>query len=193
MTSKDLYRYKTVVLLIPFIGLQIIGIAQINKDQTMETINTKAPTLSNSIDDVAAIRALEDRFAAAVGTGNVDGIMKSYIPDQTLHVFDVVLRKEYYGADAYRAAWMDFFTHYKGNPKMIVSDLEITADNNIAFSHSLMTTKGTDIQGNPVDRTVRVSAGYRKINGKWLIVHEHISVPVNFMTGKFETVPSHDQ
>ena len=189
MSTKHNNQYACAILLIIFIGVQIISNAQTKKDQTMTTVKTKPSTLSNSIDDVAAIRVLEERFAAAVGAGDVDGIMKNYIPDQTLHVFDVVSRKEYYGADAYRADWVDFFTHYKGAPKMIVSDLEITADDNIAFSHSLMTTKGTDLQGNPVDRTVRVSAGYRKINGKWLIVHEHISVPVNFMTGKFESVP----
>jgi ketosteroid isomerase-like protein len=189
MDRKHISDYACAILLFIFICMQLNSNAQTKKEQTMTTIKTNSSTLSNSIDDVAAIRALEERFAAAVGAGDVDGIMKNYIPDQTLHVFDVVSRKEYYGADAYRADWVDFFTHYKGAPKMIVSDLGITADANVAFSHSLMTTKGTDIQGNPVDRTVRVSAGYRKINGNWLIVHEHISVPVNFMTGKFETVP----
>jgi ketosteroid isomerase-like protein len=189
MSMKHIRQYARVFVLLIFLGVEIHSNAQTKKEQTMTTIKTNSSTLSNSIDDVAAIRELEQRFAAAVGAGDVDGIMENYIPDQTLHVFDVVSRKEYYGADAYRADWVDFFTHYKGAPKMIVSDLEITADDNIAFSHSLMTTKGTDIQGNPVDRTVRVSAGYRKINGKLLIVHEHISLPVNFMTGKFEAVP----
>jgi ketosteroid isomerase-like protein len=189
MNTKHIRQYASAILLFIFICVQLNSNAQTKKEQAMTTIKTNSSILSNSIDDVAAIRALEERFAAAVSAGDVDGIMKNYIPDQTLHVFDVVSRKEYYGADAYRADWVDYFTHYKGAPKMIVSDLEITADENIAFSHSLMTSKGTDIQGKPVDRTVRVSAGYRKINGKWLIVHEHISVPVNFMTGKFESVP----
>jgi ketosteroid isomerase-like protein len=31
---------------------------------------------------------------------------------------------------------------------------------------------------------VRVTAGYRKIGGNWLIAQEHISVPVDFATGK---------
>jgi ketosteroid isomerase-like protein len=35
-----------------------------------------------------------------------------------------------------------------------------------------------------VDRTVRVTDGYRKVAGEWLIVLEHISVPVNLATGK---------
>jgi hypothetical protein len=43
-------------------------------------------------DDEAAIRALEDGFAAAVGAGDVEAIMKSYLPNQSLVVFDVVPR-----------------------------------------------------------------------------------------------------
>jgi ketosteroid isomerase-like protein len=31
---------------------------------------------------------------------------------------------------------------------------------------------------------VRVTDGYRKIAGKWLIALEHISVPVDLKTGK---------
>ena len=33
-------------------------------------------------DDKAAIRALEDRFAAAFNAGDIDGIIKSYVPDK---------------------------------------------------------------------------------------------------------------
>ncbi|HEY6977232.1 MAG TPA: nuclear transport factor 2 family protein [Chitinophagaceae bacterium] len=135
-------------------------------------------------DDEAAIRALEDRFASALSTGDVDGIMKNYIPGKSLVVFDVVPRKEYLGADAYRKAWIDFFTHYKSPPKLSITDLAITVEGNLAFSHSFMHVTGTDMQGHPVDRTVRVTAGYRKIKSNWLIVHEHISLPVDLATGK---------
>lgn len=38
--------------------------------------------------------------------------------------------------------------------------------------------------GKPFGLTMRVTDGYRKVNGKWLIIHEHISVPVNLETGK---------
>lgn len=139
-------------------------------------------------DDEAAIRALEDRFAAAVNAGDVDAIMKNYIPDKSLVVFDVVPRKEHLGAEAYRKGWEDFFSRFKGTPKLTIIDLGITVDGNVGFGHSFMNTRGIDMQGHPVDRTVRVSAGYRKIEGNWLIVHEHISVPVDFATGKLVPV-----
>jgi ketosteroid isomerase-like protein len=135
-------------------------------------------------DDEATIRALEDRFAAAFNAGDIDGIMKSYVPDKSLVVFDVVPPRQYLGADAYRKDWVEFFAAFKGTPKFDISDLGITVDGNLAFSHSIQHVRGTNPQGQPVDLTVRVTDGYRKIGDNWLIVLEHVSVPVDLMTGK---------
>lgn len=135
-------------------------------------------------DDKAAIRALEDHFAAAFNAGDIDGIMKNYVTGDSLVVFDVVPRKEDRGADAYRRDWVDFFSHFKGRPKITITELGITAEGNIGFGHSIQHIVGMDTQGHPVDRTVRVTDGYRKIGGKWLIALEHVSVPVDLKTGK---------
>jgi len=134
--------------------------------------------------DETAIRALEDRFTAAFNAGDIDAIMKNYIQGNDLVVFDVVPRKQNRGADNYRRNWTDFFTHFRGTPKITITDLGITVDGNVGFSHSIQHIVGTDIQGHPVDRTVRVTDGYRKIGGSWLIALEHISVPVDLTTGK---------
>ena len=88
------------------------------------------------------------------------------------------------GANDYRKDWVDFLGTFKGPIKFELSDLSITADGSLGFGHSIQHITGTDTKGKPVDFTVRVTDGYRKINGKWLIVQEHVSVPVNFDTGK---------
>lgn len=135
-------------------------------------------------DDEAAIRALEDRFVAAFNAGDIDAIMENYVPDDSLVLFDVVPRKDYLGANAYRHAWIEMFSRFEGTPKIAITDLNITVDGKVGFGHSFMQVTGTDTQGHPIDRTVRVTDGYRKIGENWLIVHEHISVPVDFSTGK---------
>jgi ketosteroid isomerase-like protein len=134
--------------------------------------------------DEAAIRALEDRFAAAVNDGDVNAIMKSYVPDQSLVVFDVVPPRQYLGADAYRKDWVDFFANFKGPPKFDITDLAIAVEGNLGFSHSIQRVRGTDTKDQPLDLTVRVTDGHRKIGGDWLIVLEHVSVPVDLATGK---------
>ena len=110
--------------------------------------------------------------------------MKSYVPDQSLVVFDVVPPRQYFGADAYRKDWVDFLAMFKGPPKFDITDLSIAAEGNLGFSHSIQRVRGTDTKGQPVDLTVRVTDGYRKIGGNWLIVLEHVSVPVDLATGK---------
>ncbi|HTE29512.1 MAG TPA: nuclear transport factor 2 family protein [Chryseolinea sp.] len=137
-----------------------------------------------ALDDEAAIRALEDRFAAAFNAGDIDAMMKNYIPGKGLVVFDVVPPRQHLGADAYRKAWMGFFTHFTGRPKIAITDLSVTVEGNLGFSHSIQQVTGTDTQGHSVDRTVRVTDGYRKIDGNWFIVLEHVSVPVDLTTGK---------
>lgn len=135
-------------------------------------------------DDEAAIRALEDRFTAAFNAGDVDAMMKNYTPDKSLVVFDVVPPRQHLGADEYRKAWVGFFASFKDTPTISITDLGITVDGNLAFSHSIQHVMGTDKHGRLVDRTVRVTDGYRKVGGDWLIVLEHISVPVDLTTSK---------
>jgi len=79
---------------------------------------------------------------------------------------------------------VSFLVHFKGTPKIAITDLAITVDGNLGFSHSIQHVMGTNKQGHPVDRTVRVTDGYRKVGGDWLIVLEHVSVPVDLATGK---------
>lgn len=140
--------------------------------------------MTGSQDEAAAIRALTDRFIQAFNAGDIDAIMRNYIGDESLVVFDVVPRKQYRGADAYRAAWADMFPRLEGNAQMEVTGQGIVADGTVAFGHCFMHVTGTDTQGHQVDRWVRVTNGYRKIAGNWLIALEHISVPVDFSTGK---------
>jgi uncharacterized protein (TIGR02246 family) len=141
-------------------------------------------TQSRTSDDVAAIRALEDNFAAALNAADLDAMMKNYVSDTSLIVFDLVPPREHVGADQYRKAWQSYFAHFEGTPMFSIRDLVITVDGDVGFSHSIQQTVGIDKQGRSVDRTVRVTDGYRKIGGKWLIAMEHISVPVDLATGK---------
>lgn len=160
------------LLLLLFIGFQFLGSAQAKKQEDMTTNNE------------AAIRALEDRFVSAFNAGDIDAMMKNYIPDNSLVVFDVVPPRQHLGADAYRKAWEGFFSHFRGTPKIAITDLSITVDGNVGFSHSIQRVTGTNTQGQSIDRTVRVTDGYRKIGENWLIVLEHVSVPVDLATGK---------
>jgi ketosteroid isomerase-like protein len=134
--------------------------------------------------DEAGLRALESQFAAAVNAKDVSAIMKVYVPDESLVVFDVTPPRQYVGAKAYAKDWTDFIGTFKGPLKFEISDLSVSAAGRMGFGHSIQHVTGTNTKGQPVDITVRVTDVYRKINGNWLVVHEHVSVPVDLDTGK---------
>jgi ketosteroid isomerase-like protein len=134
--------------------------------------------------DEAQIRALEDSFAAAVRAKDVDAIMKVYVPDDSLFVFDVTPPRQYVGAAAYRKDWEDLLNDIEGPIKFEITDLAVTVDGNLGYSHSIQTMTGKNKRGDLVDLTVRVTDAYRKIDGHWLVTMEHVSVPVDLATGE---------
>jgi len=130
----------------------------------------------------AGIRALEARFAQAVTAKDLDAVMKVYASD--VFVFDVVPPRQYVGAPAYREDWKEVFAGFAGPVKFEITDLAVSAEGAVGYSHSIQHMTGTDPKGAAMDLTVRVTDVYRKSAGKWLIVQEHVSVPVDLGTLK---------
>lgn len=142
-----------------------------------------APAARGDAADEAAIKTLQQNFVIAVKAKDIDGLMKYYVPDDTLFVFDVVPPREFVGAAAYRKDWEEFLTSIDGQLTFEMSDFALTADGNMAFAHSIQRAAGKTKDGNDFDFTTRVTDVFRKIDGKWLVVHEHLSVPVDLVSG----------
>jgi uncharacterized protein (TIGR02246 family) len=142
-----------------------------------------APRADAQTTDEKAIRALEQRFAAAFKAKDVNTIMSFYVPNESLVVFDVLPPRQYVGAKAYRQDWEGFFAAFPGPNDFTISELSIMTDGRLGVSHSIQGGVFTDKAGKKVDFMVRVTDVYRKIKGQWLIMHEHISVPVDLATG----------
>jgi len=135
--------------------------------------------------DVADIKAAANRFSAALLTKDVNAIMAFYVPDASLFVFDATPPRQYVGAAAYRKDWEDMLSLFPGPITFTVSDIDVTAGGgDLAWAHSIQTMSGALKDGKKFDLTVRVTDGYKRINGQWLIAHEHVSVPVDVLTGK---------
>jgi uncharacterized protein (TIGR02246 family) len=135
-------------------------------------------------DAAADIRALEDRYVAAFKAKDVDAIMKVYAPDQTLVVFDVVPPRQYVGAASYRKDWQTVFDSFDGPITVELTDLDVVADRKLAYSHSIQHVAGTNKHDKKVDLTVRVTDVYKRAHGRWQIIHEHVSVPIDLETDK---------
>lgn len=149
-----------------------------------------APAWSQS-DDVTAINASVQHFLASVNAKDLDGIMAYYVPDDTLLVFDSTAPRQYVGAAAYRKDWQMFLSMFPKTVHMELSDWKVEADGNLAFGHGIVHNVGATPDGSTMDMTLRVTDVFRKVNGKWLVVHEHLSWPVDMATGKpdFDSKP----
>jgi ketosteroid isomerase-like protein len=134
--------------------------------------------------DEAQIRTLERRFADAFRAKDVDGVMANYEHSGNLVFFDVVPRREYLGWDAYKKDWQGLFAAIDGPVTFEVNDFTVNVDGNLAYSYSFQHHIAKMKAGGLNDGTVRVTDVYRKSGGKWLIVQEHVSVPVDPQTGK---------
>jgi ketosteroid isomerase-like protein len=134
--------------------------------------------------DEQEIRALESRFAAAFNAKDLDAIMKVYVPGNDLFVFDVGVPRQHVGWEDYKKDWQDFLALFSGPIQFTISDLSITSGGMIAYGHNIQHVWGKATDGSTIDMMVRVTDVYRKIDGKWLIVQEHVSVPIDFSSGK---------
>lgn len=144
----------------------------------------KEPPRDDAAQGRQQIRQLLDGWAQAFEKRDVDGIMSIYLPGNEMVAYDVVPPLAYRGTAAYRRDYEDFFKQYKGPVRVEFRDLHVVAGSDVAFAFGLERMTGTLADGTPSDIWVRVTEGYRRVKGRWYAVHDHISVPVDFASGK---------
>jgi ketosteroid isomerase-like protein len=138
-------------------------------------------TVKSQTNDEAAIRESIDRFANAFRAKDVDGCMSVFAPG--IVSFDILPPLQAVGADAFVKHWHEFFESYQGPIHAEFPDVVVAAGGDVAFSYCLHRIAGTLKTGDKTDFWLRWTAGWRKLSGKWLIVHEQVSVPVDLRSG----------
>jgi ketosteroid isomerase-like protein len=127
------------------------------------------------MNDEAQIRQVIDRFVRALRAKDVDAVVAHYAAD--LRTFDIAPPLQTQGADAQRAGLEAWFRSWSGPIGYEVHNLSIEVGGDVAFSTSLNRLSGSRTNGEQTDVWIRVTVGFRKTGGKWLVTHEHVSVP----------------
>jgi ketosteroid isomerase-like protein len=131
--------------------------------------------------DEVEIRRQIDKAVAGVQTKSLDILKQLYARDVVS--FDVEPPLQYVGQAAKLENWskvFDFFdvVNYE------VRDLRFTVGDDLALGHGFVRLSGTRSDGTATDGMwVRVSYGMRKIDDVWLIAHDHVSVPLDVVSG----------
>ena len=115
------------------------------------------------------VRAAIEIWAKAVSDGNRKAILAHHSDDLLMFDFPATVR----GLDAYDRTWDFFFANPRGPISFVPRDITVVASDEVAFASCEMHCDGTS--AGPVD--FRLTTGLRKIDGNWVIVHEHHSVP----------------
>jgi len=145
---------------------------------------TRAARITNAQRNEAEIRDVYDQWAKVFRAHDLDGIMALYAPGDAVIAYDLIPPLQYVGRESYRKDYKAFLDEFDGPIEIQYRDLHIVAGTDVAFLHALERMSGKLKDGNKFDVWCRATSGLRKIDGKWLIVHDHISVPADFDTGK---------
>jgi ketosteroid isomerase-like protein len=132
-------------------------------------------TSNNRSTEEEEIRNLVESWAKAVRTKNLDGIMLNHSPE--ILMFDVPPPAQSKGIDAYKKTWDVFFAWFQDSGIFEINELKITAGEDVAYAAALMRCGGTEANGDKVELDFRLTICFRKIGGRWTVMHEHHSVP----------------
>ena len=136
--------------------------------------------------DEADVRQLIAHMAEAIRAADLEGLRAFFAPDVVS--FDVGPQLQSVGAAAKMENWIAAFTMLGSPRDYEIRDLTIAVADGVAFAHSFNRISGTvqsaDGNAKRVGPWVRYTGVFRKIQGAWLIVHDHVSAPLDFASGR---------
>jgi ketosteroid isomerase-like protein len=144
---------------------------------TLTTLISAAADAASSRDE-AAIMGIERGMAAAqsvntlLASWDADAVWFDINPGAVVGI--AAIRKD---AAAQLAGVKNFQTN--------ILRIKIEAGSTVAFAYSVVHFTGDSVNGGaPMDLTLRQTDGFVKKKRKWMLVHQHISLPVDLQTGK---------
>lgn len=128
------------------------------------------------------VRALFDRRSEAVWLKDIDRLMAFYAPDVVY--FDVVPGLQYLGSAALRERFLHWFAGFAGAIGQEIGDVTLVASGDVAVASMLIRASGTLQNGHEVGFWVRATTCCQRSDQRWVIKHEHVSLPVDAASGR---------
>ena len=126
-------------------------------------------------EDELEIHLRIDTLADAIRNKNLDRVMTHYAPD--VAAYGLLPPLDSHGIAAYRKNIEKWFESMAGRICYELLDVQVSASETHAFCHCLVHVLGARTGGGRADYWVRITRGWRKVDGEWLVAHELISMP----------------
>jgi uncharacterized protein (TIGR02246 family) len=124
--------------------------------------------------DEEQIRTLIERWARAVHQGDLTTVVADHAQD--IVMFDVPPPDQgVRGLDAYRSTWPGFFQWQASGAVFELESLDITSGADVAFAVALLRCGTPEEFRRRPEQRLRLTIGLRKVNGRWIVAHEHHS------------------
>lgn len=101
---------------------------------------------------------------------------------QNVSLFDVSTQMN--GVKEYRAEWEKFTPYFMDGMQISRRDMKLYASESLAVLHCHSKVEHSALKGQLQMPWCRTTLCLQKIQGQWRVVHQHISMPVDMMTGK---------
>ena len=131
--------------------------------------------------DEAQIREIIEDYGEGLKNRDAGRCVAHYADD--IVQFDLAPPLEFRGKETAEKNLSEWFKTFDGPIGFEMKELTISAGADTAFAHVFNHISGTH-NGQANDHWVRVTICFRKTDGKWLVTHEHVSVPF-YMDGSF--------
>lgn len=129
------------------------------------------------------VRQRMQDWKAAFEAKDVDAMMAFYADGDAFSAFDLMPPIEFRGGPMWRDGWVAFFTAFEGPLTLEFSGLEVYGSDDLAFARLFIRLVGV-MNGHDTDMWVRTTNCFRLLDGRWLMIHDHVSVPLDFATGR---------
>ncbi|NKQ57810.1 SnoaL-like domain-containing protein [Amycolatopsis sp. K13G38] len=135
--------------------------------------------------DEAELRQHVGDLVEGIEAKDLSGLRRLYA--ENVVSFDVEPPLHHVGIDAKMNNWATAFALFE-TVSYEVRDLTLTVDESVAFGHCFGRLSGRANNGVAVGGMwVRATFCFRRIDGNWLITHDHVSVPLDMTSGKAVT------
>lgn len=136
--------------------------------------------MNNNPTSVKEIQAAIEQWGQALFEKDLEAMHQDYDPDN-YRLFDVGTTME--GVETTKQLWQQCLPFFDA-PKVVYQNMVIRATDDMAVAHFNSQVTGT-VEPMPEamqNLWMRGTVCFQKIDGRWLCIHEHISMPVNCET-----------
>jgi len=144
----------------------------------MENLTNQLPQYNHKNYQRDEVYQTMESFAEAIREGDIKHIM-SFYSDEVV-AYDMMPPLEFSGKDKYEKSWQECFTSYFKFPlNFDYEKQKFSIEGNVAFTHALVHMSGESKDGEKMDMWMRNTTCLKKSGDKWLIIHEHNSIPMD--------------